>query len=67
MRVRNGPPWEGMKVRRATGSDVRAPSPAENCTDSGWSPGWRGIAMRSGIVTLEWPGIFTGGDAVEVR
>lgn len=31
----NGPPDDGMSVRRFTGSDVAAPLSATNCTDSG--------------------------------
>ena len=50
--VSNGPPADGISVRRSTGSDVRAPLLAANCTDSGWSPGAVGMATRSGTVTL---------------
>ena len=37
--VWNDPPAAGISQRRATGTDAVAPFRAENCTDSGWSPG----------------------------
>ena len=60
----NDPPNDGMRVRRAIGTELStSPFSPVNCTDSGASPGARGRAMRSGTLTELRGAIVTGADA----
>ena len=59
----NEPPADGMRVRRAIGTELSSPFGAVNCTDSGPSPGAWGRAMlrgtlaelRGGMVIVDRP------------
>ena len=59
----NKPPADGIRVRRATGTELSSPPGPVNCTDSGASPGDRGRAMASGTLTELRAGMVTGADA----
>ena len=59
----NEPPADGMRVRRAIGTEVSSPFGVVNCTDSGASPGVLGRAMLSGTLTELRGGMVTGADA----
>ena len=59
----NEPPADGMRVRRAIGTELSSPFGPVNCTDSGASPGAWGRAMLSGTFTELRGGMVTGADA----
>ena len=59
----NKPPADGMRVRRAIGTELSSPFGPVNCTDSGASPGARGRAMLRGTLTELRGGMVTGADA----
>ena len=67
IRVWKLPPPDGIRVRRAIGTESAVPLLADSCSDSGWSPGWTGITTCSGTDTLERAGIVTGRVAGAVR
>ena len=50
----NEPPGDGIRVRRAIGTELSSPFDPVNCTDSGASPGARGRAMLRGTLTELW-------------
>ena len=59
----NEPPADGMRVRRAIGTELASPPGPVNCTDSGASPGAWGRAMLSGTLAQLRAGMVTGADA----
>ena len=59
----NEPPADGMRVRRAIGTELSSPFGAVNCTDSGASPGAWGRAMLSGTLAELRGAMVTGADA----
>jgi hypothetical protein len=62
----NEPPADGIRVRRAIGTELSSPPGPVNCTDSGASPGVRGMATARGTLAELSAGMVTGADAGSV-